>query len=110
MPSPDYPITWSSSLYALIAETGSGREHEVLEVCTQHRGQHVRHGRPADRWCQALPPQRDGPRPSRLRYEDPNATAAVVELNEDRLGSVIAAGVVDGFRRARAEQRQERRR
>jgi hypothetical protein len=103
-------ISWPDALYDLIGEPGSGREREVLEVCVEHQGQHVRHGPPFERWCQSLPPPRDGPRPSRLRHADTKPPIVAVQLDEDRLGNVLADGVVAGFRRARVEQRRERRR
>jgi hypothetical protein len=103
-------VTWPRALFELANLEGSGRFGERLAVCTRHRGQHVRHGRPGDEWCQALPPHRRGPRPSRLRGEP--ATAAlrvVVELDTEALGEAIGSGLVLAFRRARAEERAERR-
>jgi hypothetical protein len=104
------PVSWPRAFFELASIEGSGRFGERLAVCTRHRGQHVRHGRPGDEWCQALPPHRRGPRPSRLRGE-PAAAAlrVVVERDTEALGEAIGSGLVLAFRRARAEERAERR-
>lgn len=103
------PITWPPGLYALI-ELGP-RATDRLAVCIEHDGAHVRYidwRDPSVSWCQALPPHQPM---RRTRCPDPEPSTTVrVEIDEDRLGQVISDGVVAGFRRARAEQRQERRR
>jgi hypothetical protein len=103
--------TWSADYFALASMEGTGRFGDRPAVCRLHDPPHVVYAPPnGEPWCQEIPPHRAGRRVSRLRHEESTAPTVVVRLDEDRLGSVIADGVVDGFRRARAEQRAERRR
>lgn len=105
-------LTWSASHYALIGEPGAGREHDVLAVCTDHQGAHIRYvdwRDPTVSWCQALPPQRR-PFPPAQRQGAGGEIVRVEIANTDQLGEAIGSGLVLAFRRARAEQREERRR
>lgn len=107
---PPPPIAWPDDLYKLVSISDSGRSTEVLALCTQHHGEHVRHGRPGDdMWCAQLPAHRPVSRQARalarLR-EPPREPAGRVVIDEEQLGQTIADAIVAGLRRARREERE----
>jgi hypothetical protein len=98
---PPEPFTWPTQLYELAADPTSGRFGEMLQLCTAHRGLHVRHG--SERtgfWCQSLPPHRRGARISRLRRRTaPEPPPVVVELDPALLARTVADAVADALAR-----------